>query len=280
MDRFFRVLGLVLLITAPAVAQEADSDAASSGGDAAADMARKLQDPLANISALMTDNDILFKTGQDETSYSFQLQPVQAFPFEKLNFIARAVVPIMGLAPEAQRPGLGPPLPPGGDYTWGLGDIATQFFFSPKSDSDVKWGLGPTISWQTRTNSKLAGPGWGAGPIAVLVGGAGNVSVAILGGHLWDFDNSFSLSFTQPMVFYNFPNAPGWTLGYNNTISYDWKAPSGNAWTVPIGAMAGKTTDLGGGWGLDLSLGAYWNAVRPEGAAAWSLKYGITLLAP
>ena len=57
--------------------------AAGSAQDAA-EMARKLQDPLANISAVMTDNDVLFKTGlgdEEETSYSFQIQPVHAFSF-------------------------------------------------------------------------------------------------------------------------------------------------------------------------------------------------------
>ena len=61
----------------------------------AAEMARKLQDPLANIAAVMTDNDVLFKTGvgdEDETSYSFQIQPVPAFSFDEagFNLIARA----------------------------------------------------------------------------------------------------------------------------------------------------------------------------------------------
>ena len=73
-----------LLIAAPAVAQDAD------------EMARKLQDPLASIKALMADNGIEFNTGDDEVkSYSFQLQPVYAMSFEKFNFISRAVFPIL-----------------------------------------------------------------------------------------------------------------------------------------------------------------------------------------
>ena len=271
-----------MLLASPALTQDDTATTSDDAADssAAAEMARKLQDPLASIAAIMTDNDILFKTGQDETSFSFQIQPVKAFSFEKLNFIARAVVPIMGLAPEAQRPVVGPPLPAGESHTWGLGDISTQFFFSPKTSSSVKWGLGPMVSWRARTDQKLGGPGWGAGPIAVLVGGAGNVSVALLGGHLWNFDDTFSLTFIQPMVFYNFPNAPGWTVGYNNTISHDWKASSNNAWTVPLGAMVGKTTDVGGGYGIDVSLGFYWNVARPEGAANGTIKWGVTLLMP
>lgn len=52
-------LFLLIALAAPvtfSLAQE-------SGGDDAAEMARKLQDPLANIKALMTDNDINFNTG-------------------------------------------------------------------------------------------------------------------------------------------------------------------------------------------------------------------------
>lgn len=44
--------------------------APAEGGDAAAEMARKLQNPLANIKAVMTDNAIAFNTGTDNgTSY-------------------------------------------------------------------------------------------------------------------------------------------------------------------------------------------------------------------
>jgi len=251
---------------------------------AAAEMARKLQDPLANISALMSDNDILFKTGEDgeeETSYSFSIQPVQAFPFtdKGFNFIARAVIPIQGLAPEAQRPPIGEPLPPGDSHTWGLGDIQTQFFFSPTSDSKWKWGLGPVFSWKSHSTEKLKGPGWGAGPVGVLVGGFGNnISTSFIVSHMWGFKGDFSTSMLHPMVFYNLADA--WTLMYNIPISFNWKADSDDVVTLPVGLGVGKTIDIGGGMGLDLSGGPYWNVVRPDGAATWQLKYGITLLLP
>lgn len=48
-----------------------NAQAEEQGSSSAAEMARKLQDPLANISAIMTDNDILFKSGETEASYSF-----------------------------------------------------------------------------------------------------------------------------------------------------------------------------------------------------------------
>ena len=256
----------------------------SSFGQDAAEMARKLQDPLANIKALMTDNDILFNTGEDSVSYSFQLQPVYAIPFEEqgFNLVLRGIVPIMGMAPESQRPILGEPLPASGGHTWGLGDIVLQSLFSPRSDSAWKWGAGPMASLETRTNSRLAGPGWGAGPVGVLVGNlTPEISTAFIAGHLWGQQDGFSTTIFQPQVFYNIPSMPGTTINYANVIAYDWTASSGNAWTVPLGLGVSKTIALDDkGTGLDLMLGVYHNVVKPKGAADWSLKFQISILFP
>ena len=232
----------------------------------------------------MTDNDVSFRTGPDGSesqSYGFQLQPVKAFSFEEqgFNFIARAVIPILGTAPESQRPIFGDPSPPSGGRTWGLSDIQTQFFFSPKSDSAWKWGAGPVISWHTRTDDKLSGPGWGAGPAAVLVGNlTEEISVALIGTHLWGKQDGFSTSVIQPMIYYNLPNA--WAIGYNNSISYNWKAASGDAWTLPLGLVVSKTLDMGDGHGLELNLGPYWNVVHPDNSADFVIKFGATWLFP
>jgi hypothetical protein len=253
------------------------------GGDNAAEMARKLQDPLANISAIMTDNDVSFTDGSD-ASYNFQLQPVKAFSFDDagINFIARAIIPISGAANDFQKPIFGDPVDTGGSsHIWGISDISTQFFFSPKSDAAWKWGVGPMFSLKTRTDERLAGAGWGAGPVAVITGGLSeNVSLSVVGGQLWGTQDDFSLGFTQLMLYYNPPFAPGWSIGYNNTLAYDWNADSGNDWTIPLGFHIGRTLDIGGGHGLDLSAGPYWNVVQPEGAADFVLKIGVTLLFP
>ena len=88
------------------------------------------QDPLANIKALVTDNDVSFNTGEDEdkTSYGFQLQPVYAVPFEDLGFnlVNRAVIPILGMAEGGQKPILGDE-PSGGDsYTSTSGRVEAK----------------------------------------------------------------------------------------------------------------------------------------------------------
>jgi hypothetical protein len=259
------------------------TSASGSFAQDAADMARKLQDPLANIKAVMSDNDILFKTGEDETSYSFSVQPVYAIPFEQqgFNFVTRGIIPILGMAPESQRPILGEPLPQGNSHTWGLSDIVLQFFFSPRTESAWKWGIGPMTSLRSRTDEKLAGAGWGAGPIAVLVGNlTETISTAFLGGHLWGQQDGFSTTILQPMFFYNMPWAPGWEIQYNNMITYDWNATSGNGWTVPLGLGVGKTIAFQSGLGLNLVAGYYHNVEKPEGAADGMVRVSVNLILP
>ena len=273
---------LALVIAMSTTTSIAEEKEGGSGGDAAAEMARKLQDPLANIKALMTDNDINFNSGNDETSYGFQLQPVYAVPFEKqgFNLVNRAVIPILGMAPEAQKPAVGEPLPAGGSRTWGVSDSLLQFFFSPRTDDPWKWGVGPMIALKTRTDDKLAGPGWGGGPVAVLVGDIGeHISTAFIGGHVWGDENGFSTSMLQPMIFYNLPDA--WNIHYNNMITYNWNASdSSNAWTVPIGLGVGKMIALDNGHGFEFFAGPYYNAAKPTGAADWTIKWGVNWLIP
>lgn len=70
------------------------------------------------------------------------------------------------------------------------------------------------------------------------MGDIGPFSTALIVGHLWGFDGDFSVTTIQPMPNYNFERAPGWYVGYNNTISYDHKT-DGNGWTVPLGISGG-----------------------------------------
>jgi hypothetical protein len=250
--------------------------------DSAAEMAKKLQDPLAHITALMTDNELMFKTGNDQTSYSFQLQPVKAWSIDKmgLNFIARGIVPLLGMAPESQKANIADPIPASTDYTWGLGDIITQFFFSPQTEEATKWGVGPVLSWNTHTNSTLSGSGWGAGATAVVVGSKNNFLYAIIATQLWNYNGSFSTFAIQPMLFYNLASLPGSSIAYLAPISYDFKSTSGNAVTLPLGLSFSKVLDLGKGNGLELLIGPYYNVLRPEGAASWRIKWGVNWLLP
>jgi len=276
---------LVLVITFICLLYACASNSlAGEEGGGAAEMARKLQDPLANVSAFMTDNDIQFKSGKegDTTSYSFQLQPVYAFdyPDHGFSFIPRAVIPIIGAASGSDLKFTGQ-TPETDGTTWGMSDIVTQFFFAPKIEGSWKWGLGPQLSWKTRTDDNVGGPGWGAGLSGVLVGSVTKqLSFAGIINQLWSYDGDYSTMGFQPNFYYNLESVEGAFIAYNSTITANWKADSSDIWTVPIGVFAGRMFDLGGGYGMEVGLGPYWNIVKPDGAADWFLKFQINFMLP
>ena len=250
--------------------------------DSAAEMQKKLQNPLANIKAIMTDNVIGFDTGNtDGTSFGFQLQPVYAidFPDHGFTYINRAVIPIIGLEPGTDTRITGQPDPNETDSVWGLSDTVYQGFFAPHTDAGWKWGAGPQISLPTATDPRLEGPQWGAGVAGVLVGNfTEDLAFAGIIANQWGFDGSFNTMIVQPMFFYTV--GAGKSIVYNAVISSDWKADSSNQWTVPLGLSWNQTIDMGGGNGLDYMIGPYYNVVRPDGAAGWQLRFGINWLFP
>ena len=271
------LLGLCSVLMLFAFAQKA-------AANSAAEMAKKMQDPLANIKAIQNEFNFSFNAGdkEDDMQYGWQIQPVYAMPFEEkgFNLISRAIIPVVGAPAGGQAPILGEPLPPDGDHTWGLSDTMLQFYFNPRSDAAWKWGIGPMITIPTRTDDKLKGPGWGIGPVGVLVGNfTEKFNTAILLGHTWGEEDGYSTTLLQPMFFYNLPNAM--SLQYLGMITYDWNAEdSSNAWTVPIGLGIAKMFALKGGHGLELHIGPYYNAQRPDGAAEWTIKAGLNWIIP
>lgn len=265
------IFAVCILYVIPALAL------ADASADAVTEMARKAQDPLGEVKALMTDNTIGFGGGpEDDTTYGFQLQPVYAISNDtNFNMLARAVIPVVGVEPgvEVAPLELGP-RPDNGDK-WGLSDTILQYFFSPKATEGYKWGIGPQVSLRTRTSDRQAGAGWGGGVAGVVFGSMGNMALGVVAFQHWGQDN-FNLLSVQPIIYYNFESVAGAYIGYNNSIAYNWTADSSDRLTLPLGLTVGKTFLLGNGDGLDLSIGAYDLVERPEAGSEWQLKFGIS----
>ena len=65
----------------------------------AEEAAKKAQDPLADVKAIMTDNTVAYDTAGD-TSYSFQFQPVYSLPLnDDDNLVLRGIIPVAGVVP-------------------------------------------------------------------------------------------------------------------------------------------------------------------------------------
>lgn len=121
-----------LLAAAESRAGGGGSGAAPSDEQArAAELAKKLQNPIASLISVPMQNNWDFGIGPaDAMRYTVNIQPVIPFSLTTdWNLVTRTIVPVI----YAESP------VPGGDNRAGLGDIVQSFFFSPKEPTRGGW---------------------------------------------------------------------------------------------------------------------------------------------
>jgi hypothetical protein len=238
------------------------------------DLARQSQNPVANLISVPFQNNTNFGVGQfDRTSNVLNIQPVLPTPLsEDLLLINRVIVPLA----------YQPELAPGVGNTFGLGDILYQGFFSPTPTGNFSWGAGPAISFPTATDTVLGTGKWSVGPAAVGIWSIDNIVTGALINNIWSFAGDSDrpdVSFLTFQPFFNYNLDDGWFINTAPIITANWEASGGDVWTVPIGAGFGRVFAIGQ-QPINMSAAAYWNAIRPEGAAEWTLRLQMSLLFP
>ena len=273
-----------VLLASPLRAEQAA--APSSGNEESnTDLAKKTQNPVADLISVPFQNNFNFNTGpENRTVWVLNVQPVIPIHLsDDWNLITRITMPIINL----------PSLAPGIDHAFGLGDINPTFFLSPVGSEKFIWGAGPTFTFPTASNRLLGNGKYSAGPAAVALTMQGPWVVGALVNNQWSFagwgKDEFNQLLLQPFVNYNF--GKGWYLVSAPILTANWEAAKGNQWTVPLGIGAGRTFRLsalpGGDYLGDLgklpvnvSLQGYANAVKPDFGAAWQLRFQIQFLFP
>ena len=257
----------------------APADASSSGGGGAGDdeqakeaeLAKKLQNPVANLVSVPIQNNWDFGIGPASAMrYTANIQPVVPVTLtEDWNLITRTIVPVI----YAESPTAG------GRDAWGLGDITQSFFLSPK-DPVGGWilGGGPVFLWPTATDSLLGSGKWGAGPSVVALRQEHGFTYGVLANQIWSYagwgPQNVNATFLQPFVGYTTKTFT--TLTLNTESTYDWTA---GQWTVPVNIMLQQLLKIGG-QPIAFQLGYRYYAQRPLGGPDWGLRFNVTFLFP
>jgi hypothetical protein len=248
--------------------------AAQGDGPSAAELAKKLSNPVAAMISvpfqLNHDSDI--GPRREGERWTLNIQPVVPFDVSAdWNLISRTIVPVV-----SQQD-----IVPGAGRQSGLGDVFQSLFFSPKAAAGGWiWGAGPVLLVPTGSDPLLSARKWGAGPTGVALRQAGPWSYGMLANHVWSFAGNDSradinASFVQPFVTYTTPTA--WTFALNTESTYDWDREQ---WSLPVNANLSKVLRLGG---QTLSLGGgvrYWADGPDSGPHGWGLRLSLTLLFP
>jgi hypothetical protein len=245
---------------------------ANGSGASSAELAKQLQNPVANLISVPIQNNWDFGIGStDAMRYTVNIQPVIPFSIgDDWNVITRTILPIV----HAEAPVLG------ADDVSGLGDILQSFFFSPKAlVGGWVMGAGPVFLYPGASNDTLGGQKWAAGPTAVLLEQQSGWTYGVLANHLWSFAGTggrqdIDATFLQPFVSYVTKTFT--TIALNTESTYDWE---NSRWTVPLNLQVSQLLKLGH-QPVQFTLGGRYFPEKPQGGPDWGLRFMVTLLFP
>jgi hypothetical protein len=260
--------GALALAATTLVAQDA---ASGDEKDQSAELAKKLQNPVANLISVPIQNNWDFGIGPaDAMRYTANIQPVIPFTLTKeWNLITRTILPVI----YAESPVAG------GRDAWGLGDTVQSFFLSPQKPVGG-WilGGGPVFLWPTATDSALGSGKWGAGPTVVALRQEHGWTYGVLANQIWSYAGwgaeNVNATFLQPFVAYTTKTYT--TFGANTESTYDWES---HQWTVPLNLTVAQLLKIGK-QPVQFTLGVRYYADKPSGGPDWGLRFAVTLLFP
>lgn len=252
-------------------AADAAKQPASSGGGAA-DLAKKLQNPVADLISVPLQFNYDEGYGpKDAGRVTLNVQPVIPFSISKdWNVISRTILPVIYQDSVAN----------GIDSDFGLGDTVQSFFFSPKEPVGG-WilGFGPVALLPTGTDPALRSDQLGLGPTAVALRQEHGFTYGALVNHIWavtedDDHDTINATFLQPFLGYTWPSAT--TLTLNAEMTYDW---THDELTLPLNLMLSQLAHLGS-QPVQFQIGGRWYAKSPDNGPDWGLRFAITFLFP
>ncbi len=125
------------------------------------ELAKKTQNPVADLISVPLQSDFNFGTGSKEKMvYVLNVQPVIPISLtDDWNLITRIITPIINQ----------PSLFPGVSSATGLGDINPSFFLSTAKPGSFIWGVGPTFTLPTASDRLLGSGKWSMRPTGVVL---------------------------------------------------------------------------------------------------------------
>ncbi len=243
--------------------------------DNATDLAKKTQNPVADLISLPFQYNAYYETGPEgRTQEVLLIQPVIPVSLnDDWNLINRPIIPLINQ----------PPFTSTQNRNHGLGNVQFQGFFSPKEPvNDWILGVGPYLEFPTNSgpDGRFGSDNFSAGPAFVALQMKGHWVYGGLVTHLWSYagsDPEVNLTGFQPIVNYNLED--GWYLNYSPVMTYNWTADSRQKWTVPVGGGIGKVFHIGK-QAINAKVAAYNNIESPRAGSDWQLQCQIQFLFP
>jgi hypothetical protein len=243
-----------------------------------ADLAKKLQNPVADLISVPIQNNWDFGIGPaDAMRYTANIQPVVPVSIsEDWNLIIRTILPVIYQGALDNTPGA--PASVGESHS-GLGDTTQSFFLSPKAPwHGWIWGAGPVGYYPTATDSALGAGKWGVGPTVVALRQEHGFTYGILANQIWSVagwsDQYISATYLQPFLSYTTKTYTSFFV--NSETTYNWRTDEA---TAPINVGAQQLLKIHKQI-IALEVGYRYYIEKPSGGPDRGLRFQITFLFP
>jgi len=156
------------------------------------------------------------------------------------------------------------------------------FFLSPGKPGKLIWGAGPAFVLPTATSDVTGQGKFSIGPSFVALAQPGHWTVGALVNNVFSLAGSTHRPYVNQMLlqyFINYNLNKGYYITIQPILTADWRAASGNTWTVPFGGGVGRIMKLGF-QPVNITAQFYGNAVYPSGSSPWSMRLQIAFLFP
>lgn len=240
------------------------------------DLEKAIQNPIASMISLPFQSNTDFNIGPDDRTRSvLNIQPVVPVSLgENTKLIVRTIIPVVLTQPTY---GVN-----GEDSQSGLGDIGMSLYFTPAKTGKIIWGVGPALGFPTATDEKLGTQKWSAGPSFIGLVQPKGWTMGFIVQNTWSYAGNsdradVNLFYSQVFITKNLPNQ--WYVNTAPIITSNWEAPSGQQWTVPLGAGVGRLFFIGK-MPFNGQVGYYNHVVAPDNGPEWQLRVQLNLLFP
>ena len=271
--------------------QDPVPNAPAPAGSGTADLQKATQNPVASLISVPLQNNSNFGIGPyGRVQNVLNIQPVIPIKVSKdwniapilwqpapgtANLEVYGIVedtPAYFAAQEVQRSA----------GVFGFSDMTPTFFFSPAAPHKLIWGAGPVFVLPTATSKVLGQGKLSMGPSVVALIQPGHWTIGALVNNAWSVAGPSDRNDVNQMTFQYFINyilKKGWYLSYSPIVTANWKASSGNVWTVPVGGGVGRIFRLGL-QPVNVTAQFYGNAAHTVDGSPWSMRLQLAFLFP
>jgi hypothetical protein len=247
--------------------------------DKATEMSKEVQDPLSGLILLPMEYSYTGSVGPiQKSAQELIIEPT--FPIDitdKWKILTHTLIPVVSL------PQIGDDKP-----STGLSNIMFSALLAKKSETKYTWGVGGGLMFPTASNTDPVSWGntptgydcWAGGPSVVGVYKNGNWVAGALFNQMWTFSGKSELNLMQIQGFAYYNLGQGYSIGSMPLISVDWTKSSSQSTLIPLGLMVGKLFMIGGVFPLGLSVGTYYNIIKPDLAPQSTLNAELFFVLP